>query len=93
MAKLEIFYLENCPYCRGARQAVEALKKENPAYDAIEIEWIEESRNPDRVAGHDYYYVPSIYDRNRKLYETNPADDYNVILNHVRESFDAVLAG
>ena len=79
MEKLTVFYLENCPYCRGARRAVEALLAENPALREAELEWIEESRCPDVADRYDYYRVPSVFRGREKLYECSPADDYEAI--------------
>ena len=91
MAKITIFYLEHCPYCHHARRAVEALKAENPAYAGIGIDWVEESLRPELAERYDYYYVPTLYDGGRKLYECSPAHGYGEILAHIREAFDAVL--
>ena len=70
--KLTVFYLEDCPYCRKAVKAVEELRAENPAYEHLETEWIEESRNPQIAGRYDYYYVPSVYCGEEKLYECSP---------------------
>ncbi len=32
-----IFYLENCPYCRKAKDALKDLKNDNPAYEKVNI--------------------------------------------------------
>ena len=45
MAKLTIFHLENCPYCKKAEKALAALTA-GGAYGGVEIEWIEERKNP-----------------------------------------------
>ena len=92
MKQLTLCHLDHCPYCRNARRAIEALKAENPAFEDLEIEWVEESRHPERTQGRDYYYVPTLYDGDRKLYEARPGQDYEEIREHLRAAFDAALA-
>ena len=91
MPKLTLFHLDDCPYCHAARRAIEALRSENPAYAGIEVEWVEESRQPERVKGYDYWYVPTIFLGHQKLYEARPGQDYEAILGHIRAAFDAAL--
>lgn len=74
--KLTVFYLDDCPYCWDMKRALEELYLENPAFRAIPTEWIEESREPRLAEKYDYYYVPSVFLGNRKLYEASPADRY-----------------
>ncbi len=75
MKKLTVFHLDGCPYCRKAREAVRDLVSGNPAFAAVEIEWIEESVHPEIADKYDYYRVPSIYCGGEKLYECSPKDD------------------
>ena len=92
MAKATICYLTNCPYCRNAKKALEALQAENPGYAALELEWIEESRQPELAERYDYYYVPSVFAGEEKLYECSPAEDYEAIKAHLRAALDRALA-
>ncbi|MDR3269825.1 MAG: thioredoxin family protein [Tannerella sp.] len=57
---IKLFYLENCPYCRQAFSFIEALKRQDE-YKDIEIETIEESKEPETANRYDYYYVPTFY--------------------------------
>ena len=91
MKKITLFYLADCPYCHKARKALAELEAENPAYREIEVEWIEESRHPELVKGHDYWYVPSMFAGDKKLYEAHPSEDYASIKEHVRAALEAVL--
>ena len=91
MKKITLFYLENCPYCHNARRALEELKKENPAYEEVSVDWIEESKEPKLAAQYDYYYVPTIYDGEKKLYEARPSESYEDCKENVRAALDAVL--
>ena len=45
MREIEIFYLTGCPYCNNARKAVAELLKEDPAYQALSLKWIEENED------------------------------------------------
>ncbi len=91
MQKLTMFYLENCPYCRKARKALEALCAENPAYAGVELERVEESRSPEIAARYDYYYVPTVFLGERKLWECSPGDDYDAIYGRLRAALDEAL--
>ena len=90
--KLTILHLDNCPYCRKARQALDELQAENAAYRGVAVEWIEEQRQSEAAARYaDYYYVPTIYAGGRKLYEAQPGDDYETIRAAVKRALEAVL--
>ena len=91
MKELELFYLSNCPYCINARKALDELVKENPAFGEISIRWIEESEEPALVTGRDYYYVPSLFFRGKKLYEAKPSHDYGTIKEKLRAALEYVL--
>ena len=40
---------------------------------------------------YDYYYVPSIFSVNKKLYEADPSEDYASIKANMKEALEAVL--
>ena len=87
MQKLTVFYLNGCPYCRKAREAVEALLAEDPAFKEVEMEWIEETECAEVADSYDYYRVPSIFLGREKLYECSPADDYETI----KQNFECAM--
>ena len=91
MKTITLFYLADCPYCHHARRALAELGRENPAYAAVSVDWIEESRQAELANQYDYYYVPSIFDGEKKLYEVNPSENYESIKENVRKALDAVL--
>ena len=91
MKKLTIFYLQNCPYCRNAIRAVEEICAENPALKSVSIKWIEERQNPGLAEQYDYYYVPSVFLGKDKLYECNPADDYNAIKRYIQQAMNKAI--
>lgn len=93
MQKLTLFYLESCPYCRNALAALDALRKADPDYASVEIDMIEESRQPEIAERYDYYRVPTIYAGDKKLYEAKLFDSYDVIKSNVQMALDTVLKG
>ena len=89
MKKIVCFYLEDCPYCHKAKKAFEELMTENPKWSEVPIEWVEESKEkPTELKNFDYYYVPTIYVGNDKVYEASPSDDYNAIKANVLKAFE-----
>ena len=66
---MKLFILENCPHCRNARRWIKELQDENPEYNQIEIELIDEQINSELADQYDYYQVPALFDGNTKLHE------------------------
>ena len=93
MKKIILFHLTHCPYCHNARRALEELTKENPAYGEVQIDWIEESQQPELANRYDYYYVPTIYAGDKKLYEASPSESYADCKENIRAALDAVVKG
>ena len=89
--RITLFYLETCPYCVKARRALEELRAEDPAFRDVEIDWVEESRQRRLADAYDYYYVPALFDGDRKLYEADPTQDYASIKESIRAALNAVL--
>ena len=52
---MKLFILENCPHCRNARRWIKELQDENPEYNQIEIELIDEQINSELADQYDYY--------------------------------------
>ena len=92
MKDLKIFYFPTCPYCKKAKQAVEELQEENPKYREIGIEWINEQVDTALADRYDYYYVPTVFYGDEKLYEASPAHSYEDIRDNIRRAFDTVTA-
>ena len=69
MKDLTLFYLATCPYCNRARQYMEELKEENPAYAAIPVKMIEERERKSLADSFDYFYVPTFYVGDQKVAE------------------------
>jgi len=69
MPKLTFFILEFCPYCVRARQYLKELQDEDPKYNAVEIDLIDERQNRALANSYDYYLVPTFYLGKTKLFE------------------------
>lgn len=91
MRTVELFYMPNCPYCVKAKQAVAELKGENESYFKVPVKWINEEEETDYVSEHDYYYVPTAYVGNRKIFEAQPGNSYETIKIGIKEAFDKAL--
>lgn len=92
MKQIELFHLTHCPYCINARRAIEELKEENPAYQEIQIRWIEETEEVELADSRDYYYVPTIFYGGKKLYEAKPGHSYARIKESIQKAFEMVVA-
>lgn len=90
--KIKFFYLESCPYCKQARRALDELKSENAQYKNIEMDWIEESEQPEIADKYDYYHVPTMFLDDNKLYEAKPGETYDACKTNVKRVLDAALA-
>jgi thioredoxin 1 len=64
-----------CPHCRRALSWIDELKKENPNYSVIEIKIIDEEKEPEAARKYDYYYVPTFYVDDEKIFEGVPSKE------------------
>ena len=90
--KLTEFVLSGCPYCAQARELIAELRAENPAYDAIELDVIDESVESELADRYDYYRVPSFFKGEEKHYEANPLWPRAEVKRRLKAMFDSVLA-
>lgn len=89
MKSLTILYMNGCPYCRMAKRALDELQDADGRFSEVPVRWIEENRETEAAAAYsDYWYVPSLYLEDRKLYEASPADRYEDILAQVRRALE-----
>lgn len=70
---VRMMILENCPHCRRAFQMMEELKAVHPEYEQVEIEVIDEARQPELAESLDYYYVPTFFVDGVKVHEGVPS--------------------
>ena len=87
-----MFYLEDCGYCAKARKALDELYAEDPRYREVEIDKIEESRQPEVAEQYDYYAVPTFFDGKEKLFEAHLFMSYEEIRDEVKRVLDYALA-
>lgn len=92
MKQLTILYLGHCPYCRSMKKAITELTEQNPPYRSVPIEWIEESLQASLAERYDYWYVPSIFMENEKLFETKPSDNYTTLKAAAEDALKTALA-
>lgn len=90
--KITAFYLEGCPYCKQAREAVKELLSEKEEYSSVKIEWVEENQNPEISNQYDYYYVPAMFVEGVKVYESHRGEKYEECKENVRRVFEGALA-
>lgn len=69
MKKVLMFTMESCPYCKEAHRYMDELTQENPAYQGLEIEIIDEVLHRDIADRYDYWYVPTYYIDGTKVHE------------------------
>ena len=91
MKKITAFYLDGCPYCRQAREALKELLNENENYSRVSIEWIEENQHPEISEKFDYYYVPSMFIGNEKIYESHRGEKLDECKENVRRVLEAAI--
>ena len=91
MKEVLMFYLEDCGYCAKARQALEELFRENPAYRDLPLTRIEESRQPELADQYDYYAVPTYFVDGKKIFEARLFMSYEEIKAGTKAALDAAL--
>ena len=91
MKKVIMFYIDGCPYCAKAKRALQELKEEKSGYDAVNVEMINEQDHPEISKNYKYYYVPTFFVGEEKIYEAQPGDSFEEVKAHVREVLAAAL--
>lgn len=69
MKKITMFITSWCPHCKRALSFMEELKSENPAYNSIDINIVDEEEQPDFAKQFNYYYVPTYFVEEVKAHE------------------------
>ena len=57
----------------------------------IDVQWIEENLHSELASQYFYYYVPTIFYGDAKLYEAHPSESYSDVKEHIRAALDKVL--
>ncbi len=92
MKEIKLFHLEGCPYCVQAFKALRELTAEEPAYQSIPIRMFEENKDAEVVARYDFYYEPTMYVGEDKIYEAHPGESYAECREQVKKVLDLALA-
>ncbi len=92
MKKITMFHLIDCKYCDFARKAIKELREENPEYEKVEIEMVDENEHPEIIANYDYWSVPSLFIGQEKIFEAALFMPYETIKDGVKLAFDTALA-
>ena len=90
--KVTAFYLEGCPYCKQAREALKELEGEKAEYSSVNIEWVEENQHPEISEKYDYYHVPAMFVDGVKVYEAHRGEKYEECRENVRRVLEEALA-
>lgn len=93
METLTLFYLRFCPYCRNAKRALAQLAEEEKRYADLAIRWVDEAEDRALADRYDYYYVPSLFAGERKLYEAEPGESYEACKARLKAALGEVLPG
>ncbi len=91
MKSILMFHRDDCGYCLKARQALDELMVENPAYRDLEITRIEETQQPALADQYDYYAVPTFYVDGKKVFEAHIGMSYEAIKAAVKSALDEAL--
>ena len=75
MKPIIMFITDWCPHCKRAANWMIELKNENPKYSELDIQVVDEERNPEFSKQYDYYYVPTYYLDGVKLHEGVPSKE------------------
>lgn len=73
MKKVKMFHLKGCPHCAKAYRFMKELVPEHPEYASVEVEEIEEREEAAIAQQYDYYYVPTYYVGDDKVFEGSPS--------------------
>ena len=57
--ELLFIYMDGCPYCKLAGEVLEGLYASHPEYKKIPLVKVNENREPEKLKGRNYYYVPT----------------------------------
>ena len=87
MKKITLIKIQGCPYCAAAFKAIDELKKFFPP---VTIDVVDENLEPSRAEKFtDYYYVPTMYVDDKKIYEAHPGESYDECFANVKKVFEA----
>lgn len=72
---VKMMMLDSCPHCKKAFEIMDELQEKYPEFTRVEIEVIEESQEPQKTDGYDYWYVPTFFVEDIKMHEGVPSSE------------------
>lgn len=75
MKDIVVLITDWCPHSQRAIHWIDEVKEENPKYKDVKIEIIDEEKSPTIAEQYDYYYVPTYYVGDRKIFEGGTTKD------------------
>ena len=90
--EIRFFYKPGCPYCRRAEKLIGELVRENPQFAGVSLERIDETKERALADQYDYWYVPSFFAGEQKLYEASPIESEAVMKTKLEQVFRKALA-
>ncbi len=69
MKELTMFIIKACPHCVLAKKHIAQLCKEDARYGSVRIHEIDEREQSALANSYDYWYVPTFYLGEKKLFE------------------------
>ena len=75
MKKIRMFKAALCPHCNNASKWLEELFEENPKYKELDIQKIDIDEEKEKLVDVDFYYVPTFYADNKKVFEGAPTKE------------------
>ena len=92
MKEITFFFKRGCPYCRKADRSITELMAGNPEYAKVPFRRIDEDDLPEDLEGsYDYYYVPTMFVGDEKIFEAHPGQEYEEIREEVRRVFERAI--
>ena len=85
MKEILYMYMPGCPFCAQADRLLAGLREQNPAYEAIPVRKVDETRERRFADSLDYWFVPCMFVDGVKLLEGVPDE------NAVRLVLDTAL--
>lgn len=82
-----MFYQPLCPHCKLAFRFLDELMEEEPRFAGVELERVDELIERERSDSFDYWYVPTFFLGEEKLFEGHMEKrDVRAVLERALES-------
>ncbi len=91
MKEILAFYMDHCPYCKHAKQAIAELIEENRVYETVKITWVNDAEAAELYKTHPYNYVPNMWFDTELQYEAKPGETYEETKSKIKAVLDEAL--